>query len=125
MEHAQYLVSRAHESNETQPSKPSDVPDDGENEEISGHAMMATCPSPFPLQPLVSHDAGFQLPQMNNSDLTRLLGLSDDLPGVSETELPIIKAWARLRGDDRFPRLSAEDFQNVQRQLMASVNCYR
>lgn len=123
MAHAQYLVTRAHGSVSDNDPKPSDIPDDGENEEISGHAMMASCPVPSPLRPLMNSSADSQ--QMDNSELTRLLGLSEELPGISERELPIVKAWNRLKRDERFPRLSAEDFQNIQRQLMTSVQCYR
>lgn len=60
-------------------------------------------------------------PGTEKVDLTKLLELSERLPGLSEGELTPIQAWSRLVGDDCFPHLTAEDFKEIQRQLIPFV----
>lgn len=126
MNHVQYLVSRANNPTDIAiQQRPEDVPNDGVNEHISGHALMASCPPPNPIEPIFRNSLRYELPDIDKASLAKLLGLSEKLPGLAEEELPPIRAWPELREDSRFRRLNFEDFQNLQANLIHSIQCHR
>jgi hypothetical protein len=128
MGHLQYLTVRAHNCQVSADCEMSgqamEVPDDGENQHISGHALMFTAPPPSHIQesPGVRYPA--ELPKLQREDLLKLLDLSSQLQ-VNEPELPPVKAWIKLMQDDRFRMLSSEDFAALKSTLLRKVHCYR
>ena len=126
MNHIHYLAHRADNPiGQLTMARPDDVPDDGRNTLISGHALMARCPPPAPLRPFIDNPVNAELSDAEKHTLAKLWGLSDSLPDVNERDLPIIKAWVKLSEDTRFARLSAEDFQDLKHQLIDTVECFR
>ena len=126
MKHILYLVTRANNpTGLALQQRPDDVPDDGKNEHISGHALMASCPPPPPLEPFSCDENPVEPLDITRASFANLLGLCEKLPGLKEKELPPIKAWAKLKQDERFPRLSAADFQQLQERLLPDVQCHR
>lgn len=120
-----YLVSRANNPPDRVPRHPADVPQDGQNEEISGHALMATCPPPTCDRTHATGRNAFEAQPVSKAGLARLFGLSEKLPGLGREELPPIKAWVKLRNDARFPRLNATDFHDLRTHLTPVVKCLR
>lgn len=128
MGHLQYLTVRAHNfpqcPDAEMPGQPLEVPDDGENQHISGHALMATAPPYSHIQDHPSERYPNQLPQVQREDLLRLLNLSSQLQ-VTEKELPPVRAWIKVMQDERFRLLSAENFARLKAALVTKVHCYR
>lgn len=127
MGHLQYLTVRAHNSPQCTgdiPGQPMEVPDDGENQHISGHALMATAPSYSHIQERPQERYPNELPQVQREDLLRLLNLSSQLQ-VTEAELPPVKAWIRVMQDERSRLLSREDLERLKGTLARKVHCYR
>lgn len=129
MGHIQYLHVRAHNYQASQDGEmsgqPLEVPDDGENQHISGHALMHTAP-PYSL---VMNDPGSRYPtqfpgDLKRDDLLRLLDLSSQLE-VDDPELPPVKAWMKIMGDQRFRHLDVDDFTLLKETLLSRVHCYR
>jgi hypothetical protein len=124
----QYLTLRAHNCQTTADAEmggqPMEVPDDGENQHISGHTLMATAPPQSHIQenPGVRYPA--ELPKLQREDLVKLLDLSSQLQ-VSAEELPPVKAWIRLMQDERTMELREEDFGVLKEVLAKKVHCYR
>lgn len=129
MSHIQYLNVRAHNEQPTVDGElggqPLEVPDDGEMQHISGHALMATAP---PLGHIMNHPSErypTQFPEeLQRKDLLRLLDLSSELP-LDTQELPIVKAWLKIMQDDRSAMLSVNDFATLKDTLLDRVHCYR
>lgn len=128
MGHLQYLTVRAHNFPQCpdagMPGQPMEVPDDGENQHISGHALMATAPPYSHVQARPGERYPNQLPQVQREDLLRLLNLSTQLQ-VTEAELPPVKAWIKVMQDERFRLLSTENFAKLKATLVRKVHCYR
>lgn len=128
MGHLQYLTVRAHNypqcPNSEMPGQPLEVPDDGENQHISGHALMATAPPYSHIQDKPGERYPTELPQVQREDLLRLLNLSSQLQ-VDEAELPPVKAWIKVMQDDRFRLLGSEDLKRLKDTLARKVHCYR
>ncbi|KAM3421313.1 hypothetical protein BST61_g1712 [Cercospora zeina] len=128
MGHIHYLHVRAHNY---QPSEdggmggqPMEVPDDGENQHISGHAMMATAPLYTDIIERPGSRYPCQLPQLKRQDLVNLLNLSAALE-ISEPEVPPVRAWIRLMQDSRTRGFSAHDFEVLKTSLLNKIHCYR
>lgn len=128
MGHLQYLTVRAHNSPQcleaTMPGQPMEVPDDGENQHISGHALMASAPPYSHIRDHPGERYPVELPQVQREDLLRLLNLSSQLQ-VTDAELPPVKAWIKVMQDQRFKLLSTENFARLKATLARKVNCYR
>lgn len=126
MSHLQYLTVRAHTQcpDSEMPGQPMEVPDDGENQHISGHALMATAPTYSHIQDHPGERYPAELPQVQREDLLRLLNLSSQLQ-VTEAELPPVKAWIRVMQDERFRMLSKEGISSLKEALARKVHCYR
>ena len=91
-------------------------------EEISGHALMATCP---PHEHIVNHpDVPYphKTWDVPNPDLMKLLELSERLP--LDGEITPIMALKIIRMHERFYELTAEDFEVLKDDLKAKVRCY-
>lgn len=92
-------------------------------QEISGHALMATCP---PVNHLVNH-AEIQYPHQIPSDLPpgellKLLDLSARLPLGGE--ITPVMAFAYIMRDPRFGELTERDFLNMMTVMLPKVRCY-
>lgn len=129
MGHIQFLHVRAHNHQATQEGEiagqPLEVPDDGENQHISGHALMASAP-PYSL---LMNDPGKRYPTqfpegLKRDDLLRLLDLSSQLE-LNDPELPPVKAWMKIMQDQRLQLLGVNDFALLKETLMSKVQCYR
>ncbi|KAF2208227.1 hypothetical protein CERZMDRAFT_107550 [Cercospora zeae-maydis SCOH1-5] len=128
MGHIHYLHVRAHNY---QPSEdgnmggqPMEVPDDGENQHISGHAMMATAPLYTDIIERPGSRYPCQMPQLKRQDLVNLFNLSAALE-ISEPEIPPVRAWIKLMQDPRTRRFSAHDFEVLKTSLLNKIHCYR
>lgn len=107
MDHMQMLCVKSHES----------------EEEISGHALMATCP---PNNHLIQHpDVRYphQIPpEIPGGDLLKLLDLSARLP--LDGEITPIMAWANIMRNPRFGELQETHVRGIMDSLMPKVRCY-
>lgn len=128
MGHMQYLSVRAHNAQSSlegeMSGKPMEVPDDGENQHISGHALMATAP---PYSHIMGNPGAryqHQLPDVQRENLMRLLNLSTELQ-VTESELPPVRAWIKIMQDARIQALGVNDFELLKSHLVKKVHCYR
>lgn len=91
--------------------------------EISGHALMATCPPHSHIQQRPDEKYPHKLLDVFGSDLQKLYNLSAPLP-VAESEVPPIRAWAIIRTDARFGELSKEDCALLRDELAPKIRCY-
>lgn len=109
MDHMQFLMSRSKTSEEA---------------EISGHALMATCPPQSYVDAHPEEKSGYphKMPDLGMPDLMKLLDLSQRLP--LDGEITPIMAWALVRGDERFGELGVQDFEGLKEDLKAKVRCY-
>lgn len=90
--------------------------------EISGHALMATCPPEHHLIERPDVQYPHKMPDMQHTDLMKLLDLSNRLP-LGEEITPVM-AWAVMFRDYRFRYLSGEDFDVIKEVLLPKVRCY-
>lgn len=129
MSHIQYLHVRAHNNQAMEDgritSRPSEVPDDDENQHISGHALMATSTPYTHIIESPGESYPTELPQLQRQDLIRLLNLSAKLPGVTEPEMPPVRAWLMIMQDERCQGLHVDDFETLKASLLSRVHCYR
>ncbi|KAM5434838.1 hypothetical protein McanMca71_007639 [Microsporum canis] len=107
--HMEFLCRRAH--------------DDENQEAVSGHMLMATCPTP---SVIANTERGqtyttktYDLPPVN---LNTLLNLSKQL--VTDDEITPIMALQLLRSHEAYPYLTREDVTNMMDDLAAKVRCY-
>lgn len=106
MDHMQFLMVRSQDS-------------DGE---ISGHALMATCPPASHIEEHPDEKYPHKLPDLGMPELVKLLDLSNRLP--LDGEITPIMAWAGLRGHSDFDKLAQEDFEAMKEDLKGKVRCY-
>lgn len=108
MDHMQFLMVRSK---------------DAEDAEVSGHALMATCP---PQSHIDKHGMDVmypqKMPELGMPDLLKLLDLSQRLP--LDGEITPIMAWALIRGEPGFAELTQADFDVLKEDLKAKVRCY-
>lgn len=111
MDHMQYLMVRSNESNGT------------EQAEISGHALMATCP---PESHVAEHGMSniypTKMPDMGVPDLMKLLDLSNRLP--LDGEITPIMAWAMILRHERVHEITDKEFGMMRDNLHQKVRCY-
>lgn len=95
----------------------------GSEEEVSGHALMATCP---PVAHIIHHPEVQYPHQISNEipggDLLKLLDLSARLPLAGE--ITPVMAWAYIFRDPRFRQLDEQDIFGINTDLLAKVRCY-
>ncbi|KAG9188324.1 hypothetical protein G6011_02247 [Alternaria panax] len=106
MDHMQFLMVRAHDADEN----------------ISGHALMATAPPDAHIVNCPEEKYPHQMPDVKMPDLMKLLDLSNRLP--LDGEITPIMAWAKILQDDNFRDLSKQDIELVKTELLAKVRCY-
>lgn len=128
MGHIQYLHVRAHNyqspGDGEMAGQPMEVPDDGLNQHISGHTLMATAPTHSHIMDNPNSRYPTQLPHVNRPDLLQLLNLSNQLQ-VTEPEMPPVRAWIKLMQDERMKLLSVHDIAILKEKLVKKVHCYR
>jgi hypothetical protein len=106
MDHMQFLMVRSEDS-------------DGE---ISGHALMATCPPGSHIASKPDEKYPHKMPDIGMPDLLKLLDLSNRLP--LDGEITPIMAWASIRNHPRCIELAKEDFEALRDELLAKIRCY-
>ena len=109
MAHTQFMCVRSTQGLEPEP-------------QISGHALMATCPPyshivekpdvPFPYK-------SYDIP---NSDLLKLLDLSQSLP--LNGEITPVQALKLIRSHERYGELTPVDFGALIDELKGKPRCY-
>ncbi|KAF2397398.1 hypothetical protein EJ06DRAFT_482033 [Trichodelitschia bisporula] len=107
MDHMQFLMVRSEDALEG---------------EISGHALMATCP---PISHVKEHPDDkypHQMPDIGMADLVKLLDLSNRLP--LDGEITPIMAWSELRTHPRYLEFTLADFEAMRDDLKGKVRCY-
>ncbi|KAF2270546.1 hypothetical protein CC78DRAFT_539063 [Lojkania enalia] len=106
MDHMQFLMVRATDS----------------DADVSGHALMATCPPESHIINNPQEKYPHQMPDITMPDLMKLLDLSNRLP--LDGEITPIMAWAMILQDPRFAEMTAKDVQVIKEDLLAKVRCY-
>jgi hypothetical protein len=90
--------------------------------EISGHALMATCPPASHIEAHPDENYPHKMPDLGMADLMTLLDLSNRLP--LDGEITPVMAWAGIRSHPRFWELNTGDFDGLKEDLKAKVRCY-
>jgi len=106
MDHMQFTMVRASDS---------DI-------DVSGHALMATCP---PESHIIAHPEEkypHQMPDITMPDLLKLLDLSNRLP--LDGEITPIMAWAMIMKHESFFYLTKAEFEAIKGDLLTKVRCY-
>jgi len=106
MDHMQFLMVRSKDS----------------EGDISGHAMMATCPPESHIHAHPDEQYPHKMPDVAMPDLLKLLDLSNRLP--LDGEITPIMAWASVLKHPRMGELNKEDFATIKEDLLAKVRCY-
>jgi len=107
MDHMQFLMVRSTDSEEA---------------EISGHALMATCPPQSHINDHPEEKYPHKMPDIGPADLVRLLDLSNRLP--LDGEITPIMAWASIRQHPRAQELTPKDFATMKEELKGKIRCY-
>ncbi|KAF2460098.1 hypothetical protein BDY21DRAFT_384491 [Lineolata rhizophorae] len=96
---------------------------DSEADDVSGHALMATCPPGSHIAERPDEPYPHQMPDgLAMPDLLRLLDLSNRLP--LDGEITPVMAWAQVLAHPRFAELTREDFATMRDDLGSKVRCY-
>lgn len=106
MDHMQYLMVRAHDA----------------DEQISGHALMASAPPESHIANHPDESYPHQMPDVAMPDLMKLLDLSSRLP--LDGEITPIMAWVMVLKEPRLAALAADDIEFVKTELLAKIRCY-
>jgi hypothetical protein len=109
MQHMQPLMVRAHNAS------PEEV-------EITGHALMASCP---PESHIINHPEETypcKTYDLDSPDLSALLNLSNRFN--LEGEITPVMAWGSILSHPRLAELTAKDFETLKEDLKTKVRCY-
>lgn len=106
MDHMQFLMVRANDS----------------DADVSGHALMASCPPESHVINNPEEKYPHQMPDIAMPDLLKLLDLSNRLP--LDGEITPIMAWSMILQHPRLLELSAKEFEAIKGDLLAKVRCY-
>lgn len=90
--------------------------------DVSGHALMATCPPASHLIERPEVQYPHKMPDLQPCDLMKLLDLSNRL--ALGGEITPIMAWSAIAKDERFLMLTTADFKLIRDDLLAKVRCY-
>lgn len=96
-----------------------------EGDEISGHALMVSCPTINHVNHLIERpDIPYRdhALEMKASDLLKLLDLSNRLPLTDE--ITPIMAWAMILRHEYQRYLTKEDIESIKQVLQSKVRCY-
>lgn len=124
MEHMQYLMVRSHNPEGQQFHHPMEAPDDADFDHMSGHALMATCPTASHIMNTPCEKYPHKMPEVGKPDLMKLLDLSSRLPLGHDGEITPVMAWTQVIRDDRIGFLDRKDFDMIKTDLAAKVRCY-
>ncbi len=124
MDHMQYLVIRSHNPEEQDFKHPLENADDREYDHMSGHALMATCPTYSHIKNKPNEPYPFKMPELGTPDLDKLLALSSRLPLGAEGEITPVMAWTQIWQDPRLGHLTKEDLLRIRDDLSTKVRCY-
>jgi hypothetical protein len=94
-----------------------------DGEEVSGHALMASCPPASHIQNNPNVKYPHKMPDIPLLDLQKLFELSTRIT-LPDAELTPIQAWAYITRDERFRILSEVDFEDIKQELLRKVRCY-
>ncbi|TKA75140.1 hypothetical protein B0A49_05297 [Cryomyces minteri] len=122
MDHMQFLMVRSQNPDALPFHHPSDYADSDQEPQISGHALMATCP---PESYVLEHPNDMyphKMPDMPVPDLMKLLDLSNRLP--LDGEITPVMAWTMILRNERCRELGTQDFELIKQELTAKVRCY-
>jgi hypothetical protein len=108
MDHSQFLVDRSL----------------NDENEISGHALMATVP---PIDHVKKHGMEVmhehKMPDLPRPDLVKMLNLSAGLPGLVDEVTPVM-AWSVVLSHPKCEEMSEDDFSKIKVDLKGKVRCY-
>jgi len=108
MDHSQFLVNRSL----------------NDENEINGHALMATVP---PISHVEHHGMDVpweqKMPSLQMPSLSRMLNLCAALPGITNEVTPVM-AWAAILSHPKCEEMSKEDFGRIKDDLKPKVRCY-
>lgn len=90
--------------------------------ELSGHAMMATCPSQKHLDEEPPDTEYHAIPDVPIPELWKLLDLAQELP--LHGELTPVQAVKMLKDHERFEELTEKDFSDLTKSLYEVTRCY-
>ncbi|KAK3701318.1 hypothetical protein LTR37_015539 [Vermiconidia calcicola] len=121
MDHMQYLVVRSHNPEGQDFRHPAEAPDDREEEHMSGHALMSTCPPYSHVKQKPNEPYPLKMPELGTPDLSKLLDLSSRLPLNHDSEITPIMAWTMIYRDERINELTKEDFERIKLDLGTKV----
>ena len=124
MDHMQYLVVRSLNADEQEARHPFERKDDRDYEQMSGHALMATCPPYSFVKDHPNDPYPSKMPDLGTPDLSKLLDLSSRLPLHHGTEITPIMAWTMIYRDERLHNLTTQDFERMKADLSGKVRCY-
>ena len=98
------------------------VRSDQSNTEVSGHAMMMSCPPPDHVRDHPTVTYPHQAPDLPAVDLMKLYDLSTKLPLGGE--ITPVQALQLIRCHERYGELTAADYDTLQRALQEKSRCY-
>lgn len=121
-DHGEYLIRRSVDS-----------PDNPEEAQFSGHALMACCPPPTHISTVPAQQGGLQptyphkVPDIPADTLNTLLNLSQQIAGEGHMEggqVTPIMALQTLKAHPEYPSLTADDVRGMTESFKKKVRCY-
>jgi len=124
MDHAQYLMVRAHNPENQFFHHPQENPDDAEYEHECGHSRML---SAIPMKHIMEKPAEMypaQVPPDMKANMAIILNMAINLPLNKDGEITPVEAWTFLYRHERVMDLDQKDFEDIMTRLLAKVRCY-
>ena len=110
-----------------------DSPDNAEEAQFSGHALMACCPPPTHISTVPAEQGGLQptyphkVPDVPADTLNTLLNLSQQIAGEGHLvggQVTPIMALQQLKSHPEYLSLTAEDVRAMTESFKKKVRCY-
>ena len=98
------------------------VRSDNSETEVSGHAMMMSCPPPDHVHEHPDVVYPHKAPELPAPDLMRLYDLSQKLPLGGE--ITPVQALQLIRAHERYGELTTADFEVLKKDLREKSRCY-
>lgn len=98
------------------------VRSDNSETEVSGHAMMMSCPPPDHVHEHPEVVYPHKAPELPAPDLMRLYDLSQKLPLGGE--ITPVQALQLIRAHERYGELTVADFDVLKKDLREKSRCY-
>lgn len=108
-------------------------PDNPEEAQFSGHALMACCPPPTHISTVPAQQGGLQptyphqVPDLSAETLNNLLNLSQQIAGeglIEGGQVTPIMALQQLKAHPQYLSLTAEDVRAMIEAVKKKVRCY-